>query len=497
MKLSEIITYLADNVQIEQIDKQSLSTEITGIAYDSRKVKPGYLFVAIKGGSFDGHDFISQAVEKKAAALLVEQPLGISLEIPVLVSKDSRRTMALIAAHWWQHPDQKMRMIGVTGTNGKTTTTKLIKWLLESAGRKTGLIGTIDNQSGDKILPATHTTPESYELFELLHTMKEDDCKNAVLEVSSHGLKQRRVYGCSFDGVVFTNLTQDHLDYHVTWEDYLNSKLELFKMISQKAGQNKYAVVNLDDEVAEHFLSAATVDVWTYSMKEEATLRVLDYKFNPSGTDFTLLYRGKKQRVHVPLIGKFNIYNALAAMVVALAEGLTLTAIIKYLAKAPQVAGRFELVSEGQDFKVVVDYAHSPDGLLNVLLAAQDLDPRHLICVFGCGGDRDKTKRPIMGKIAAENSDFAVITSDNPRTEDPFVILDQIEVGVKEGNGRYIIEENRKAAISAAIKMAQAGDLVVIAGKGHEDYQLVKGQVLHCDDREIARAALKEKLKNS
>ncbi|MGI5892433.1 MAG: UDP-N-acetylmuramoyl-L-alanyl-D-glutamate--2,6-diaminopimelate ligase [Bacillota bacterium] len=493
MKLGEILAYLGGSVQAVRADDTRL--EITGIAYDSRKVMPGYLFVAISGLKVDGHDYIDQAIKKGAAVILLEHPVdSIPHHVPVIISADSRKTMSLLASLWWGLPDRRLRVIGVTGTNGKTTTTKLIKWLLESAGQKSGLIGTINNQSGAKILPSTHTTPESLELFELMSIMEEENCQNVIIEVSSHALKQGRVYGCNFDGVVFTNLTQDHLDYHATWEDYRDSKVELFKMVQKQPDQVKYAVINIDDPAAQSFIEATQVDIWTYGMKEGATLRIKDYHFSASGTKFTVAYQGQDYYISIPLIGKFNIYNASAAVAVALAEGFALDSIIKDLALVPQVAGRFELIDEGQDFKVVVDYAHTPDGLLNVLLAAKELNPRHLICVFGCGGDRDRTKRPIMGRIAAQKSDFVIVTSDNPRTEDPFAIIAEVEVGVKDADGRYLLEENRRAAIEAAIKMAQKDDLIMIAGKGHEDYQLVKGDILHFDDREVARELLKERL---
>ncbi len=491
MKLGELIACLGDSLLNPNVFDGG--AEISGICYDSRKAHPGSLFVAISGEKADGHDYIKQAVDRGAIAAVAEHEVaGLPAGFPLLLARNSRRALALLAAGWFGHPDLRLRLIGVTGTNGKTTTTKLIKWLLESSGSKCGLIGTINNQSGGKILPSSHTTPESLELFELMAIMEEENCQNVIMEVSSHALKQGRVCCCDFDGAVFTNLTQDHLDYHLTWEDYRDSKVKLFSLLQPEAG--KYAVVNIDDPAAEYFLAASQVPTWTYGMKEGATLQIADFSFTAGGTDFSFIYQGQKRQMHVPLIGKFNIYNALAAVAVALTEGLPLQQITADLAKVPQVAGRFELVDEGQDFKVVVDYAHTPDGLLNVLTSARELNPRHLICVFGCGGDRDRTKRPIMGKIAAQMSDFAIITSDNPRTEDPFAIIDEIEVGVKEGGGRYLCEENRRAAIEAAIKMAGKDDLIMIAGKGHEDYQLVMGQVLHFDDREVARELLHQLL---
>ncbi len=502
--MSQIIAYLGQKLLIECLNDGCQDTMIAGIAYDSRKVKKDYVFYAMSGVKTDGHQYIPQAIANGAVAIVVERPIGEAFSIPahvtVILCREIRLALGHTAAYFYDFPDRFLRLIGVTGTNGKTTTTNLIKWIFECFGQKTGLIGTIENKVGDLVLPASHTTPESLELFELLHEMKSSACRNVVMEVSSHGLKQGRVAQCHFDGAVFTNLTQDHLDYHLTFEDYLASKNILFSMVVPDEKINRYGIVNIDDPASRSFMDCSQVPVYTYGMNDMAMVRAVDYRIASYGTVFRLLVKmkpediGIEKEVKMPLIGKFNIYNCLAAICVGLAEGLDLDGIIVAMEKVPQVAGRFELVDEGQDFSVVVDYAHSPDGLLNVLSSAKELNPTRIITVFGCGGDRDKTKRPIMGKLAGSYSDIAIITSDNPRTEEPMDIICQVEQGTKSVTANYYVEENRRKAIALAIKLANPGDMIVIAGKGHENYQLVKGQVLHFDDRETARELISERL---
>ena len=467
--------------------------DITGIAYDSRKVEPGYAFVAIPGQQADGYDFIRDAVARGAAVILSERETDLPSEVSLLQVRDSRRALAALSAAYFGHPDEKLRLIGVTGTNGKTTTANLIKYLVERAGHKSGLVGTLGGKAGDEQLPellSASTTPESLELFSLLDEMVEQGCDHAVIEASSHGLQQGRISACRFAGAVFTNLTQDHLDYHKTMEDYARAKAELFAMLDDLA----YGVVNLDDKYASYFIQSCRCPLYTYGESDRADLRLLGFSTSMSGMDYTVSYEGRNYDVHIPLIGRFNIYNSLAAICAALAEGLDMTDIVAWLAEAPQTPGRFELIDEGQDFAVAVDYAHTPDGLENVLRTARSLKPRRLITVFGCGGDRDNDKRPQMGRIAGQFSDVAVLTSDNPRSEDPLAILDMIEAGIKEVCHNYLVEEQRDRAISLALNMAQTGDIVVIAGKGHEDYQLVNGVKHHFDDREQARQVLRARL---
>ncbi len=493
MLLSKLLACLTEN----EIVGNFTDVDISAIVYDSRKVAANNLFVAVSGTNADGHQYIDQAIAQGVAAVLLERLPDKLPNVPLIVVADSRRAMAQLAAEFFDHPDQKMRLIGVTGTNGKTTTTNLIKWLLEGKGFKTGLIGTIENRAGDKVLPATHTTPESIELFELLSTMQKEGCSDVVMEVSSHALAQGRVAACDFDAAVFSNLTQDHLDYHGTLAEYQRSKTLLFSMIKPLSGHKRYAVINIDDAASAAFIAASRVEVVTYGQTKDAILWLMEYQPTTSGMEFSVLWQAQEYQIAIPLFGMFNIYNSLAAMAVALQEGLSMDYIIRRLAAAPQVPGRFEIVDCGQDFLVVVDYAHTPDGLSNVLNTALALKPQRLISVFGCGGNRDSGKRPIMGKIGVELSDIAVITSDNPRYEEPMDIIAQVVEGAKQANGNYYVEENRGKAIEMAIAMAKKGDIVVIAGKGHENYQLVKGQVLHFDDKETAREILRKKVKSN
>lgn len=491
MKIKDIKENLCGMFKIEASVGDDL--QLHNLVYDSRKIGLGDLFVAISGNKLDGHSFVPAAIEKGAAAVVVEHYLpNLPPDFPQLITKDSRIALSQLSALWYNYPDRKMRLVGVTGTNGKTTTTWLIKYLWQTVGgQKSGLVGTIRNYASDKPLDSTHTTPESLELYQLFAQMLDEGCQNAVMEVSSHALKQGRVAACAFDGVVFTNLTQDHLDYHITLDDYRSSKGKLFTTPVLQQNNNPYAVINIDDQAGRLYAAGCpAAQVLTYGENAEAALRFSDYHHIDGGGVYTLNYNGNQYTVKIPLLGRFNVYNTLAALGVCLAEGLPLDDCLQALKTAPQVAGRMELVDCGQDFIVAVDYAHTPDGLLNVLAAAREMNPRHLIVVFGCGGDRDNGKRPIMGRIAGENSDFTVITSDNPRTEDPNKIIKQIQAGIDTTQGRYLIEPDRQSAIFAALKMAQNGDIVVIAGKGHEDYQLVMNKVLHFDDCEVVRELL-------
>jgi len=422
------------------------------------------------------------------------QPAYLPPKIALILTKDSRLLLGRLAATYYGHPEQELRLIGVTGTNGKTTTAYLIKFLLDSGGIGTGLIGTVQNQAGQRILPASHTTPESLELFELLALMRAEGCRAAVMEASSHALSQGRTACCDFSGAVFTNLTQDHLDYHGSMESYRASKIRLFAAIKNSAHKPGYGIVNKDDASAGAFVAACPAPMWTFGSDKASDLRLISYKIGLGGSSFSLQYRDEIYEAQMPLIGKFNIYNALAALTCAAAEGLDMAECVRVLARAPQAPGRFELVQAGQDFTVAVDYAHTPDGLENVLKAARELRPKRVISVFGCGGNRDSGKRLQMGSIGAKLSDTAVITTDNPRFEDPLKIIAQIERGAKEVKGHYLVEPERAKAIELAINMAEAGSVVIIAGKGHEDYQIVQGVKHHFDDREQARAALQKRL---
>ncbi|MDO4732358.1 MAG: UDP-N-acetylmuramoyl-L-alanyl-D-glutamate--2,6-diaminopimelate ligase [Bacillota bacterium] len=492
MLLSELLKEISPEAVVGEYDG---GLDVRGIAYDSRKVEPDFLFVAIPGSRVDGHNYIAQAVELGAKVIFCEREVEVAEGIVVVRVPDCRLALAALSAAFYGHPDRKMRLIGVTGTNGKTTVTNLIKWLLDSKGYKTGLIGTICNMAGVKKLPADHTTPESLELFRLLKDMEDEGCQYVAMEVSSHALSQGRVSACDYAAAVFTNLTQDHLDFHGSMAAYLQSKLKLFRMLDPAPGEKRYGVVNINDKSGSSFSEHCKAPVITYGSDEDGiTLRLLYYTPSGRGTKFALTYDGQLYRAEMPLIGKFNVYNALAAMAVALQEGMSMEECIEALAKAPQVPGRFELVDEGQNFDVIVDYAHTPDGLKNLLSAARKLKPRRLITVFGCGGNRDKGKRSIMGHIAGSFSDVVILTNDNPRYEKPEDIVAQIELGLMEVDNNYLVELDRDRAIALAINMAESGDMVVIAGKGHENEQIIGNCIIQMDDREFARESLRKKL---
>ncbi len=497
MTLAELIAPLS---VLEQ--KGRLDVEVTGLTDDSRAVKPGSLFVAVKGGKADGHAFLRQAVTAGASALVVqERPASLPKEeVPVVLVPDSRRALGLLAGRFHRDPSSRLSLIGVTGTNGKTTITYLCKGVLEAAGRKVGIIGTVAYQIGSERLAASHTTPGAVELQALLARMVEAGLDSAVMEVSSHALALDRTVGCEFDAAVFTNLTQDHLDFHADLEDYFQTKLRLFTGLAG-AGlkpRPKRAIVNIDDERGDRVCRASAVPVWTYAIKRQADLRAEEVRLLLDGTRFTAVTPKGRFQVESRLVGEHNVYNLLAAVGVGLHEGLSPSQIQAGIKSVMNVPGRFERVDAGQDFTVVVDYAHTEDALERLLTAAQRLKTGRIITVFGCGGDRDRGKRPKMGRTAAKLSDLVIATSDNPRSEDPLAILKEVEGGLKaaieagETQARYEVIADRRLAIDAAIRAARPGDMVLIAGKGHEDYQIVGSQRVHFDDREVAKAALEK-----
>lgn len=452
--------------------------EITSISYDTRTLEPGALFVALPGAKADGADFIQEALEKGAAAVLCQTPPpGAG---PWLQTPDARRALALVSANWFGHPAQRLTLVGVTGTNGKTTTTCLVQELLERVlDTKVGLIGTIENRIGSLSLPASRTTPESYEVQELLRRMADAGCTHVVMEVSSHALVQHRVEGLTFDVGVFTNLTQDHLDYHHTMEAYRQAKGLLFR-------QCRTAVLNLDDEAGRWYREQVEGPVFTYSEnKDYADLTAKNIRLFPGHVEFEAVSRKEIQRVHLPIPGGFTIYNALAASACGLCLGLELGEIAAALRCAHGVKGRVEVVPTPTAYTVLIDYAHSPNALENILLTARDFTANRLICLFGCGGDRDRTKRPLMGAVVRELADVAVVTSDNPRSEDAWAIIQDILKGMTGPGGEVHIETDRPTAIRWALAQGQPGDVIVLAGKGHETYQEVMGVQYHMDEREI------------
>ncbi|MGP1366887.1 MAG: UDP-N-acetylmuramoyl-L-alanyl-D-glutamate--2,6-diaminopimelate ligase [Schwartzia sp. (in: firmicutes)] len=468
-------------------------TILADLVQDSREVRRGAMFVAMDGAHVDGHAFIPAAVKKGAAAILTEREIDPLPGVAVLRVPSLEAALPILVPFFWDYPGRTLRLIGITGTNGKTTTSYLIRAILREAGKKTGLIGTIQTLIEDEKIPAHNTTPNVVDLQRLLARMVEEGMAYAVMEVSSHALDQNRVAGCAFDTAVFTNLTQDHLDYHGTMENYRAAKEKLFRSLTAGEKPGKTAVVNVDDPAGASMLAAAEADHITYAVAaEDADLRAVAVRLFASGADFAVQGGFGRLKLHLKVTGLFNVYNVLGAVGAALAENIPLSAVEKALAEFPGVPGRFELVDCGQPFAVVVDYAHTPDGLENILKAARQITSHHIITVFGCGGDRDKTKRPLMGRIAAALSDAVIVTSDNPRSEDPSVIVEEVMAGVRETIGVKAVEAilERREAIFVAIAMAQPGDTVVIAGKGHEDYQILKEETIHFDDREVAREAL-------
>ncbi|MBM7855934.1 UDP-N-acetylmuramoyl-L-alanyl-D-glutamate--2,6-diaminopimelate ligase [Desulfohalotomaculum tongense] len=466
----------------------SLAVPVTGIAYDSRKVQPGFVFVAIPGFVTDGHKYINNAIEKGAAALIVEKNISLSQNIPLVQVEDSRAALALVADKYYNHPSQKLTITGVTGTNGKTTTTHLVAAIYKAAGNKTGLVGTIQNLIGGKELPASNTTPESLDLQQLFDSMVKSGVTHAAMEVSSHALALNRTTGVDFDAAVFTNLSQDHLDFHSDMDDYAAAKAKLFAAAP-------LSIINADDSRAKEMIEASSGTVVTYGLHQPSDVSARDVQITARGVSFITTGKYGEHRLNLKLTGEFNVYNALAAFTLGMAQGFAGETVKSALENVTGVAGRFEPVDCGQPFAVVVDYAHTPDGLENILKTARQITNNRLITVFGCGGDRDRSKRPVMGEIGTRYSDLAVITSDNPRTEDPGKIIDDILVGVKKIAGnkhKHKVIPERRDAIAYAIKEAAAGDVVVIAGKGHETYQIIGTTKYHFDDRAVAAAVLKE-----
>ena len=459
-----------------------LDLEVPGVRYDSRLVQPGDVFVAITGYSVDGHAFIPAALEKGAAAVICERPQ----DCPYVQVASSRLALALAAGNWFGHPSREMTMIGVTGTNGKTSTTYLLKSVLEQAqGAKVGLVGTIQNMIGDTVLPTERTTPESWELQALFRQMADAGCRYAIMEVSSHALALHRVAGIRFHTAIFTNLTQDHLDFHETMAAYLEAKALLF-------AQCDHGVINLDDDAsAPRLLAAPQCPMLTYGQREGADLRAEDCQLGRDHVAMTVRYDGQACPVRVGIPGSFTVHNALGVIGAAVTLGLSLEAIADALSRAKGVKGRVEVVpTPGKDYTILIDYAHTPDGLENVLSTVKGFAKGRTVAVFGCGGDRDRTKRPIMGGIAARLADFVVVTSDNPRTEDPEAIIQEILAGMTGTETPYTVISDRRAAIRWAMDNARPEDVIVLAGKGHEDYQILGTTKVHLDEREVVQAHL-------
>lgn len=466
--------------------KGDINTEITSLEYDSREVKPGSLFVAIRGYQTDGHQYIKEAITKGAVGILVmEEGLW---NVPSILVQDTREALALLSKNFYGNPANELKIIGITGTNGKTSITYMLQSILEKAGFKVGIIGTIKNEIAGEALESTVTTPESKDLQRLLREMVTKGCAYCLMEVSSHALFLKRVEGILFEVGVFTNLTQDHLDFHESMEEYGRVKQGLFSQIKATG----LALVNGDDKYHDKMLEKCSAKrKLTYGIINGKDFLAQKIQMTPFGTSFMVKRRESTLLIESSLVGAFNVSNMLAAVGVALELGIDVE-IIKSGLRDIQVPGRFELIVEGQDFGIAIDYAHTPDGLLSVLKTARSITKGRVISVFGCGGDRDRGKRPIMGQVAGSESDYVILTSDNPRTEDPLIILDEIEKGLKKTTAIYEKIEDRKNALKRAISIARKDDLILVAGKGHEDYQIIGKKKIHFSDQEIVKGILKE-----
>lgn len=479
-----------------------LDVEVSAMTDDSRDVMPGGVFVAVKGQRTDGHAFVEQACRRGAGGVVVQAPFQVPVRCahdasPAWITvNDSRKTLGRLAARFFRNPSQTLTVVGVTGTNGKTTVTHVSQAILSSGGCRTGLIGTVGYRLGHEVQAASHTTPGAVPLQSFLHRMVEAGMEAAVLEVSSHALALDRVEGCTFDIVVFTNLTRDHLDFHGDMESYYQTKLCLFRdcVIPHSSTRPKRAIVNIDDAWGVRLAAETPVPVWTCSLRQHADLQARHVRLSLEGTRFTAHTPVGAVDIQTALVGEHNVSNLLAGIGVGLARGLSLPAIQEGIRGFQAVPGRFERVDAGQDFSVIVDYAHTEDALARLLDVARQLTTGRLLTVFGCGGDRDRGKRSNMGQVAAQRSDVVFLTSDNPRTEDPDAILHDVEQGVLElaegARGAWHVIPDRRAAIQAALREARTGDMVVIAGKGHEDYQIIGDTRHHFDDRDVARDLL-------
>ena len=490
MDLQLLLTELAE----KQVSGNAQNISISGVVYDPLRVRPGYLYVAIniytqldKIEIPDGHVGVSAAIKNGATAVVLERDQPVPESIVKILVPDSRYALGRIATRFYQFPSQDLNLIAVTGTNGKTTTTHIVESIFIQKF-KVGLIGTLYYKLNGVIHRSKDTTPEPPDLQEILRKMADQQFEYCIMETSSHGIEFHRLVGCTFKVAVFTNLTQDHLDFHKTMENYLQAKLKLFGWLLPE----DYAVVNIDDPAGSKFVAATRAQVLSYGLSGQAQVRAADVQYHIKGTDYHLITPKGEIDIHTKLVGKFNVYNALAAVGVALSQNLDLATIKAGLEASIWVSGRFELVEKGQPFAVVVDYAHTPDGVENVLSLAKSLRPNRVITLFGCGGDRDKEKRPIMGETAARYSDEIILTADNPRSEDPLQIIEQIAAGCALASVHKIPDRGR--AIRYAVNMAQPGDIVMILGKGHETTQTLKERTIEFNDRQQAEEALAERL---
>jgi UDP-N-acetylmuramoyl-L-alanyl-D-glutamate--2,6-diaminopimelate ligase len=481
------LTQLLNMVNAIQVTGEVQRKDVSGIVYDSRKVQKNSIFVAIKGYKTDGHKFLQDAINKGAVAVVVEDQNSIPDEliahskITKIVVENCRKALTELSKGFYKDPTSKLKLIGITGTNGKTTSTFILKNILQGAGYKTGLVGTIANYVGEQKIDSKLTTPESNDLNKFFYEMIESGCSHAVMEVSSHSLILNRVYGLDFSVAIFSNITSDHLDFHQTFEEYLKAKKILFDDLSN----DSFAIINSDDTSSKEIVKDSKAKIVTYGMTANSDYRIKDIRYDLNGTEFTITHNKVDYIISTSLIGTFNAYNATSAFATAHSLGIDESKIMKGIKSSPQVPGRFEVLGTGKK-KVIVDYSHTADSLEKALQAIREIvkGNNQVVTVFGCGGDRDKTKRPTMGKVASELSDDVFVTSDNPRTENPFEIIEDIKKGISKNN--FEVEENREAAIEKAISNSNDDAVILIAGKGHENYQEINGVRKHFSDQEIA-----------
>lgn len=471
------------NELIENYSGSLADCEIVSITDDTRKVEKGSLFFCVKGGKFDGHTAAADMLEKGAAAVVCEYDMGLGER--QIITENSRRLYGEVCAAWFGHPEKKLKMIGVTGTNGKTTTTNIIKHILMQNGHKTGLVGTIQNEIGDEVFHTDNTTPFAFDFMALLDKMVKAGCEYVVMEVSSFGLVQNRIGSSYFDVALFTNLTQDHLDYHKDMEDYYQAKKMLFGICGT-------AICNTDDSYGERLYNEVVCPKRSFSVKNETDFRAENIYIKASGSVFDLHYGEKSYQVQTNMTGLFNISNVLGAIAVCIEEGIPVDSIISAVGNYNGVKGRCEIIPTGRDFTVICDYAHTPDAVENVLKSLKPYAENRLICLFGCGGNRDAAKRPRMAAAAAKYADKIIVTSDNPRDENPEEIIREILTGLENSDVSYDVVTDRREAIYHALKTAEKGDIIVLAGKGHEDYQILENnRHIHFDEREVVADGLK------
>ncbi|MBT2624428.1 UDP-N-acetylmuramoyl-L-alanyl-D-glutamate--2,6-diaminopimelate ligase [Bacillus sp. ISL-32] len=490
MKLTKLLTYLTTEPSVNDFH----DPDITSIEMDSREVKTGSLFVCVKGYTVDGHDFAQKAVENGASAIVAERELDVS--VPVTIVRNSQRALSVLSDAFYGQPTKQLQLIGITGTNGKTSTSHMVDEILKKAGKRTGLIGTMYIKIDEETFPVKNTTPESVTLQKTFKKMNDKHVDIAIMEVSSHALSMGRVHGCDYDIAVFTNLTQDHLDYHKTMDEYRQAKSLLFSQLGGAFNHEKpkRAILNADDEASAYYEKVTAAHISTYGIKNDADVMAKHIKTTAQGTSFELVTNKGTKPITISLVGQFNVYNVLAAVATCIAAGIPFETVAEAVEELHGVRGRFELVNKNQEFPVIVDYAHTPDSLENVLKTCKDMTEGKVFVVVGCGGDRDKTKRPKMAKIAVQLADEPIFTSDNPRSEDPLAILRDMEAGVE--NEYYHSIANREQAIFFAIANARKGDVVLIAGKGHETYQQIGAETFDFDDAEVAARAIVELNKN-